>query len=231
MAYLSHRRRAWRISSGGGGGAIAFVAAAESVFGVTASPTVTYPSVQANDIILVFFQSGAHDSSGTPPSGWTKIGERDGADGSCSVFWKRASGSETSETWTNIFAATELGVTIAIAYRNCLTSGDVIDASLSEAPGAGTAKDISSSTITNNAMIVASFSGPNSTASPFTFTFDNPINSRVNSGTSPDGFDDAGNQQIAIGDLLKETAGTQNMGGDWSSSFSGCEWWIALKPQ
>lgn len=216
-----------------GGGGIEFHAAAQSLdagFNATASPTVIYPAVDAGDIILVALRSSDdHNSSGTPPTGFTKITEQDGPGGSMSVFWKRASGSETSEAWTDIFAATESGVALAVSYAGCLASGNVIDASLGETSSTSTAKDISQNTATANAMVVC-FVGFDCAGAAYTVAWDGGITERVVDDSTPSGYSDARNVQITSGDILVASPGAQNMGLDLGTTTSAEEVWVALKP-
>jgi len=147
----------------GGGGSVSFRAAQTSEFtSATASPTISYPTAVANDIWLCAIVTDTiHDSTGTPPTGWTKLYEVDVlTDTSTSVFWKRATGSEgASEEWTSIFAATERGAVAVVAYSGCTTSGSPIEDSAQDVSASPTNTPTTPSVTTSgtNRMIVGFF--------------------------------------------------------------------------
>lgn len=206
--------------------AITFVGFDGDVFTTTQSPVTDPPAgIQDGDIILAIFTSNTvHDSSGTPPTGWTKIAEVDeNSDSSTSVFWKRAS-SEGATTWTNIFATTETGLWATVAYRGCVASGDPQDATATtETSTSGTAKDTPSiTTVTANAMVIGII-GTDPPDNALTFTWDGGIDERVDgTGTS--------NAYIAVGDKILASPGATTLGGDLSAADTAAEFTIALKP-
>lgn len=221
-------------TSGGGGGTITFpLTPVEGDFSITQSPVVNYPSsLEANDIIYVVFTSGAHDSSGTPPTGFTKLDEEDAAGTSTSIFWKRSAGGETSDTWTTIFAAAELGVYVTFAARGAEVTGDPHDATtVATNSGSTTAKDQAITTVTANAMVIGVFGFQNATASAYTVAQDGSQTEHIGDSTTPDGFVDAGNHQITVAFLQNDTADSQNIGIDLGTATTSADWAIALKPE
>jgi hypothetical protein len=173
--------------------------------------------------MLAFTITGnAHNSTGTPPTGWTKILEQDPGSGSLSMFWKRAGASEpASEAWTSIFDAIEISGWVVAAYSGCTTSGSPIDVSGSKASGYGTAKDISATSVTNDAMAVSAIA--TSQNSGFSFTWDGGITEREDAHIGAEVY-------ITIGDEIISTAGVYSMGGDMNLATFATEATIALKP-
>jgi len=214
---------------------IEFVAAAGNNFSGTRSPTVNHPTAVANDVwIAVFGATGTSDYSGTPPSGWTKLHEADGGSAfeSGAVFWRRATGSEGgSSYWENITANNESGRVIVLAYRNCIESGSPINASATpKSDGSTTAKDsnVVTSTVDNCMIVCAIVIDPGSV--PQTFTWDSPIDERIDSGTTPTGqnADVAG---IYVGDKIFATAGGTTLGGDFPTAEHAAIFAYALTPK
>ncbi len=213
-------------------GPITFVGVTVTSHGGSTGPTVNYPSAVANDVWLLFWQTdSAHNSSGTPPTGWTKVGsDIDGSFESMSVFWKRATGSEGgSEAWTSIFDASETGVASVMVYRGCVTSGNPIEAFAVGTSSFGTAKDISTTSLTNAAMIVCVF-GVDLTFSN-TFTWGAGIDERLDSDTTPAGINSSTFEQLKVGDRILATAGAAAMGGDLANGANAQEFVCALTPQ
>lgn len=99
----------------------------------TGTVSTTLPTGFAADDILILAVRGEEADSGTAiatPSGWTKIGSEvvsgSGSTGSrLAVFWKRATGSETTLTIADSGANTE---TTMHAISGCITSGDPVNA-------------------------------------------------------------------------------------------------------
>jgi len=205
-------------------GGIAYVDSAETYNSFSSGPTVNYPTVSENDIMLAWAVSNDnHNTTGTPPTGWTKILEVDGTYQSVSVFWKRAGASEpSSEAWTSIFDAIEQSAWEVLAYSGCVNSGSPIDNSFSESSGFDAAKDIASTSVNNNSMGVACFATSAGTAFPF--TFDGGIMERVDANLGSA-------LNVAIGDSVVETAGAYSLGGDYSSATFAVEAVVGLIPQ
>jgi hypothetical protein len=214
-------------------GGIMFISVTTTPVASTRSPTISYPTAVANDIWLLFISSDTVvDFNGTPPAGWTKIGaDVDASFNTTAVFWRRATGSEgASEAWTNIISASNNAIAAIVVYRGCELTGDPQDATMvPETSGFGTAKDISITTATNGAMVVAAF-GVDSDGSALTFAWDAGIDERLDSGTTPSGRASTG-EQLHIGDRVVSVAGVAAMGGDLSSGTSGAEIAIALKAE
>jgi hypothetical protein len=187
----------------------------------TTSPTISYPTVTANDIMLMAVATDTlHTTSGTPPTGWTKIHEIDlaSSDASMSTFWKRAGSSEpSSEAWTSIFDANETGVAVVFAIRGCTTSGSPFDVTNAEgSTGANASHSIDITTTVNNCRVVAVF-GMDPQADPSTFSWNSPITKRVDGDTSPTG-QNALLGWIGVGEREVETAGAVTMGGTLQNS-------------
>lgn len=211
-----------------GGGSPEYSAHEYTVITVaTDSPTVTYPSVSANDIMLVVFVTDSnHTLLSSPPSGWTVIETSEidiGTDSSLSVFWRRATGSEgASETWTTIFNSSEVGQALCIAYSGCATSGDPFDDTSATTAGPTTNWDIASVTSTDSNRLIVGIFGcdPGGT---YTFSADGTDTLRTESS-------DASNQSfIAVLERAEASAGTYTVGGTTSSDTYGAIG-IALKP-
>jgi hypothetical protein len=212
--------------------AITYVQGAAGGFSVTQTPGYVDPSgVASGDIVIVYFVTNStHNSSGTPPTGWTKIAQINGAanDETMSAFWKRH--PATSDTFTNLFDATETGRSVIVAYRGCIDSGDPLSvAAITAGIAAGTAWDTGSITpADNDCMLVAAF-GCDPTSNPYTFTWDAGVTERVDSDTTPSGQTNT-EAYIAIGDKILATPAATTLGGDVSVSDSAASIILALKP-
>lgn len=211
------------------GSEIAFVEAAGTIVS-SQSPTLNYPAVSENDIMVAFLvTSSVHNTSGTPPTGWTKILQQDGDFDGLSMFWKRAGASEpASEVWTTIYDAFENTLAIVSAYSGCLLSGDVIDISASGITASQTAADQGATTTTDNAMAITIVCA-NPTGSEPTFTWDSGPTERIGNGTTPTGVNGS-NQAVYIADELLGAAGAYSHGGDASEANTWITATIALKP-
>lgn len=212
--------------------AITFVAAAGNNYSGSASPTTSVPAgVADNDILLAFFTTDTvHDTTGTPPTGWTKIGEGDvGADSSTSVFWKRAASEPASYAWTSIFAASETGIAIMLAYQGCFATGDPQDAAAVFGTESSTPWDTGAIvTVTDNALCVGAF-GADPNSDPYTFAWDAGITERIDSDTSPTGQNGM-SAYLAIGDKIITPPASTTLGGDSSVGDTPVSVIIALKP-
>ena len=83
-----------------------------------AATSVTLPTHQADDVILIYAYRSGSNTAPSLPSGWTNIGNSGTGSSSFRWGWLRATGSgTTSGTWTN---ATHVH---AIIYRGALVSG------------------------------------------------------------------------------------------------------------
>src|SRR3990170_7657597 len=84
----------------------------------TASPVVTKPTgVVDGDLILLFCETNTAANFASPVAGFTIIGaEVDGGTSSSALYYKVASGEGNTWTLSNIFAATETAMFVAIAY-------------------------------------------------------------------------------------------------------------------
>lgn len=211
-----------------------YVDAAGTTFS-SASPTVNYPTVAANDIMVaVFSTDSTHNTTpANAPAGWAQLHEADetgASDLSATTFWKRAGGAEPgSEAWTNIFTSSESGRVIVFACRNCTTSGSPFDLSVTpETSASGTAADIGGTTTVANTLVVAIICcDPN--ADTRTFTWDGGITERIGLSTTPSGLASTF-ALIAIGEKLVTAAGAVSLGGDYDATEAKIEFLYALKP-
>jgi hypothetical protein len=201
---------------------IAYVGQAITYNGYSTGPTVSYPTVSSNDIMLAFAAANDAANTGTPPAGWTKILEIDSASSTTvSIFWKRAGGSEpASEVWTSIFDANEASGWVVVAYSGCAAAGSPIGSFASEGSGYTTAKDISDTSTANNSMSVAIMSTSNGGANPFTWDsgterYDNVLGSALT---------------IAINDEIIAATGAYSVGGDLTNPSNATEAVITLIP-
>ncbi|MGL5912074.1 MAG: hypothetical protein ACRCZP_18870 [Phycicoccus sp.] len=102
----------------------AWPASGSGNFGTT-SHTVTVAPDAGDILIAVVSHLGTAEPS-TPPSGFTlAASQTDGATGWAGLYWRRATGSETSVAVSGGTNSTTLGVA---SYRGCVASGDPIDA-------------------------------------------------------------------------------------------------------
>ncbi len=214
---------------------IAWVGAAVTQNIGNVSPTINYPTVVANDIMLCVFASGTTNTyPGTPPTGWTKLNsQNDGAsDSSGAVFWKRAGASEpASEEWTDIFNAAdgEHGQIIVVAYRNCKASGSPINTSAVTSSTAGTEKTVGTVTPTvSGCMLVAIMTcDPTATSE---FTFDAGPTTRINRASTPTGVESGNNGLIDIAEYLQSTAAEITFAGDYNEDEAASHFVYALEP-
>lgn len=217
------------------GGPIEYVGATVDTFSATRSPTVNYPTVLANDIIITVMATDTPATfSGTPPgSGWTEEDEADDAlpDGTTVVFWKRAAGGETSEAWTNIMAANEDGVVATVVFRNCKTSGSPFNQAATPVSGGSvTNHDCPTVTTTVDGCMVVGILGIDPASSTRTYTWDAGWDERVGYATTPSGVNGLLGA-IYIGSDLQTTAGASTPGGDFNSAEHAAKFTYALEPQ
>ena len=208
---------------------ISYKDGARAVANGTASPTVNYPSTVADEIMLAFYvTNSASNASGTPPSGWTKVEEADGTDESAGVFWRRATGSEpASETWTNIFDASESSLWIVLTYEGCITSGSPIDVSANDTSGFGSSKSIGATTVTNRCMALGMFGiDPGGT---ILATYTGGSTKRIDSDTTPSGQDGTLNY-MTIGEKIVAPAGAYTIDCTLDTSETASEVTLSLKP-
>jgi hypothetical protein len=210
-----------------------FVTAVGSNFGTTRSPVIDYPTATANHIWVLFITTdNTHDTNGTPPSGWTKLGSTTaGTDSSSSAFWKRATGSEgASETWTDIFSSNSSGGrAILMVYSGCVTTGSPFDDVVFEASGTSYSNpSIGITTTVPNVRLLAMF-GCDPGADPYTFTWTSPATERIDSDTTPTG-QNALLSYITAADREAATADTYSMGGTSSNNDVWNRFIFALKP-
>jgi len=229
-AYGESAQSAALVESTDSGAGITFVAATSDNQGLSRSWTINKPTVLEGDILIAILTSDSnHNTDGTPPTGWTKIVQRNAStDSTTSVFWKRAGASESgSDTWTNIFASMVTGISVCLAYRGATVSGDPTEGLNSAEISFGSTSTIDCTTVTNNALVLGIFAtDPNE--NPRTTAWTSPIVKRIDSDTTPSG-QNAILAYITVGDIIKETAGVQTM----SATVTADSWaqiTFALKP-
>lgn len=222
-----------RIATGGGGGPTLPLTPTSGETTVTTGPTVTLPTgILANDIIYVVFTTNNHNSTNTTYPTWTEaVPEIDGAGVSSSIYYSRASGGETTFTFTNLFDTSELGTYTAFVVRGAITTGNPIEANINETSGSGTAKDVAVTSLSANAAIIGIIGFPNSSAAAYTTTYDaspDAITEHVGSNTTPTGFVDAGNHQNTIGFFINGAPDSGNIGLDLGTAAAACEFALAI---
>jgi hypothetical protein len=206
-----------------------------AAFSSTQSPTILYPPAVADDIwVLSLPTNTPHNTTGTPPTGWTKKSEHDEGtgDSSTSIFWKRATGSEgTSEVWTTIFDAAESGGGLIVVIRGCKTSGDPFDTDDTVESGAdSTAQDITGITTSVNNVLLLAIIGIDPPAGGPVFTWDGGITERVDSDTVPSGKF-GGNAAVNIATKVQVSAGaTGSLGGDFDTTEPTAKFLYGLLP-
>jgi hypothetical protein len=194
---------------------------------VTASPTLNYPTVQQNDIMIaVMAFNSIPVIANSPPTGWTFLSTNvSGTDSLMASYWKRAGASEPdSEEWTELLLAVNSGVSVVVAYRGCKESGSPINTSAFTNSAAGTAWDSLTITTTKDKCRVVCFFGGDQEAG-VSFTWDGGIDERFDVDINP------GLGYITCGDTEKATAGNISMGGDITSSDAYNSAIIALEPK
>ena len=152
-----------------------FVAGVDGIAGGT-SITVPIPTgLQANDIILVFFETNAGTTVSTP-SGFTLIRENDdntSAVTQINVYWKRATGSETSFVQT----ATDHQCALVLLIRGCIVTGTPYEGSTASKTTNSTSLTSNSPTTTGpDRLVINSISRGTDTA---TDQFSAPVNADI----------------------------------------------------
>lgn len=85
---------------------------------------ITYPSVQADDIIVALIYTGGATGCSTP-SGWTLVKEIS-TPPNLQLFWKRATGSESGNQWF-VGASNDQIMGAMSVFRGCITTGSPFD--------------------------------------------------------------------------------------------------------
>lgn len=192
------------------------------------SPTdidVNIPAVSANDILLLFCTTNDSSSpTDSPPSGWTKIVEKDGASSSHSTvaaYWKRASlsASATTETWSAFFSSSEAYYIWVGAYSGCITGSSPVDAYGTSAVGFSSSWSVDVTTTVSDTMIVT-ISG--STQSSVTQTWTD--------GTELIDTAYAGVAAVSINEKIEATTGSKTRTVTPSITTSNSMAAVALKP-
>jgi len=189
------------------------------------NPTVNYPSVQVNDIMIAIFASDTAHTTNVLPLGWLSLGtvtHIGGGDGGLSVCWKRASSDEpASEVWTNFFTSSESGRNVVISYRNCISTGDPFDATTlgpsDESFGTGTSLTSASTVI--NTMAVYIVGGDIQSNS---ITWGEGITLRIDSTTTPTGVANITSFTgvLMVGEKALPSNGSVTMTGTFANSVS-----------
>jgi len=204
---------------------ITFIGTTTGGFTSTTSPTIAYPETQVNDILIVVMAGDTQsNSSGAPPTGWTKLHQVEhGTTSSVHTFWKRATLSPVvSEIWTNLLSGATTGVFAAVSYRGCITTDSPIDVSSVGSQANSTSWSTGAiTTLGPNRMAVGIFGGD--FPSGLSFTWGVNINERVD-------FNNGGTGAITIGDILVPVAGEVTMTTTASTSTTGARLIYALKP-
>jgi len=150
------------------------------VDGIAGGTSITVPiptGLQANDIILVFFETNAGTTVSTP-SGFTLIVEVDDLTSALTqinCYWKRATGSETSFTQT----ATDHQCALVMLIRGCVVTGTPYEAMTNSKTGSTTTPVIpTSTTVGADRRIIQGIARGTDTASD---QFSSPVNSALES--------------------------------------------------
>ena len=216
-------------SGGGGSTGITLEASATTTAVSYATPTnidVNIPAVSTDDILLLLVATGdVSDPTTSPPSGWTKITEQDGASSSQSTtaaYWKRASSGSTAttETWSSFFPYGEYYYIWVGAYSGCVTSVSPVDAYGSSATNYGTPWSVNVTTNTSNAMIVA-ISGSAQSTITSTWSDGTELIDTAYPGTAA---------SVSINEKLESSAGSKTRTVTPSATTGNSMVAVALKP-
>jgi hypothetical protein len=219
-------------------GPIAFVGVAVNSFTTTRSPTVILPTCATNDIVIVIICADtAPIFGGSPPAGWTQIGSSvadSTGDQIAAVYWARVDGTtvvsgSSTPPWTNILNSNESGMSAAIAFSGCTTSGSPINVSGSIGGGAATASDGPSITPTVNNCMIVGIRTIDPGAATRTFTWDAPFTLRLGYSTTPSGVNGT-TAGIYIGTNLQTTAAAISPAGDFDATEASSRFSLALSP-
>jgi len=122
---------------------------------------VNIPAVSTDDILLLLVTTNDGSSpTDSPPSGWTKIVEKDGTNTSShstvAAYWKRASSTSaaTTEAWSAFYPNGESYYIWVGAYSGCVTSSTPVDAYGTAAVGFSSSWSVNVTTTVNNTMVV-----------------------------------------------------------------------------
>lgn len=143
--------------------AISYVTSADGGTASTTSFSVTLPTTQAGDIlILEFCHRGTSDGTigGTSISTggltWTQVKHQLFSSGSFSgkVLWTRATGNHSGQTVTGSSLNNSCAALVHV-YRGCVASGDPTTAAtiVGEANGSGNTAQVEITTTVDNAMV------------------------------------------------------------------------------
>lgn len=204
---------------------ISFTSSTAGSFSGTTSPNIAYPETLENDILIVVLAGDTvTSSSGTPPTGWTKLDQVEhGTTGTIHIFWKRAAITPvTSEVWTNLLSAGTTGIFTALGYRGCITNASPIDVSLTGSQSGSISWSTGSITTTGtDRMAIGIFGGD--LASGISFTWGAGITERID-------YNNNGFGALTIGDILVPAAGSVTMTTAPTISTTGARAIYALKP-
>ena len=210
-------------------GTITYAGAGTTMTAASGNVTPTLPvNWQANDIFICVVSS--HDNkAATMPAGWTawEPGKANGTTLQFSVFWKRATSSESNPTVTH--STGSYIDAVIVAYRGCITTGDPADISgptVSTTP-ANVNLNFSTAgitTIINNDMVVE-IGSPRINTTAATYTGSPTPTERVDGPTA------ANYHQLIVADFPMATAGsTLARKSTLAASAINCGKLIALKP-
>ena len=193
-----------------------------------ASPTnidVNIPAVSTDDILILFSTTNDFsEPTDSPPSGWTKIVEKDGdqsGHSTVAAYWKRASSSSvaTTETWSSFFPNGEYYYIWVGAYSGCATSGSPVDAYGTASFGFSSSWSVDVTTTVSDTMIVT-ISG--STHNSVTQTWAD--------GTELIDTTYASEAAVSINEKLEATSGAKTRSSTASTNTSASMIAVALKP-
>jgi hypothetical protein len=212
--------------------AITFIDFAVPAGNPQTSLTITIPTVAVGDILIV---DAVHNGGGTLTctdndtggNTWTLKEERDnGTSMSQQLFWKRATSATSAKTITVGSATNSCAATLTV-YRGCESTGDPIEAVLSEANASGNETQAEITTLTNGAWVCLAVSNsPDNTISSQTCTSPGALTERAEK-LSTGGLDCG----IAHASAEKATAGATGAF-TWAQTNSiGCSIAYALKPE
>ncbi len=185
----------------------------------------------ANDILICVVSSHDNNSATiTNPSGWAawESGKSNGTKLQFSVFWKRATSSETAPTVSHSSFGSYIDAVI-VAYRGCVTSGDpsdVIGTTVATTP-ANANENFSTAGITTTIAgdMVIEIGSPQINTASGTYTGTPTPTERV------DGPNSANYNQLIVADFAMAAAGnTLARKSTLATSAINCGKLIALKP-
>lgn len=193
-----------------------------------ASPTnidVNIPAVSTDDILILFSTTNDFsEPTASPPSGWTKIVEKDGnssGHSTVAAYWKRASSTAaaTTETWSAFFPNGEYYYIWVGAYSGCVTSGSPVDAYGTAAFGFSSSWSVDVTTTVDNAMVVTISGSTN-----------NSVTQTWADGTELIDTTYASEAAVSINEKLEATSGAKTRSSTASTNTSASMIAVALKP-